>query len=138
MRPQAIFFWVEIFFLGGKRCFLYTRIPPFKNAHREVLKKCLHIFFRPNELKIVQKKRFLVQIWAPEMAKNGQNGSFWPLFGDFRDFLRKEPLTLNPTSPWTPKIVFEVPWDLSVQKTPSGSSILGELGVGAIFEAAKR
>ena len=35
---------------------MYTRIPPFKNGHRELLKKNVHLFIRPRELKPVQKK----------------------------------------------------------------------------------
>ena len=69
--PQAIFFWVE-------KSFLYTRIPPFKNGYREALKKYIHLFFRPRELKIVQKKGdFTVSAhFGPVLG--GQNASNRP------------------------------------------------------------
>ena len=42
--PGHIFWGRGIFF--GKRCFLYTCIPPFKNAHRGALKKCIRQTFK--------------------------------------------------------------------------------------------
>ena len=67
-----------------------------------------YIFQTPRTENRAKKGTFSTN-FDPRNGKNGQNGSFWPFFGDFGDFLRNEPPTLNPTSPWTPKVVFEVP-----------------------------
>ena len=46
--------------------------------------------------------------FGPRNGKNVQNGSFWPFFGDFGDFLRSEPpRSIRPRHGW----------DLSDQKT---------------------
>ena len=66
------------------------------------------------------KKRVFSTTLCPGNGKNGQNGSFWPLFGDFRDFLRHEPPTLNPTLPWAPKVVFGVSGIWVIKKHPRG------------------
>ena len=55
--PGHIFWGGRIFF--GKRCFLYTRIPPFKNAHRELLKTMYaYIFQTPRTENRAKKGRF--------------------------------------------------------------------------------
>ena len=95
-------------FFFGKRFFLYTRIPPFKNGHREVLEKYTFVFQTSRAENRAKKGLFSTNL-GPRNGQNGQNGPFWPLFGDFGDFLRNEPPTLNPILPWAPKVVLGVP-----------------------------
>ena len=52
-----------------------TRTPPFKNGHRELLKKYIHVFFRPCELKIVLKRGdFTVSAYFGPVLR-GQNST---------------------------------------------------------------
>ena len=99
---QSIFFWKEVFFVHSHTA------PPFKNAHPEVLKKMYTFIFQTSRTENRAKKGSFSTNLGAQNGKTGQNGSFWPLFGDFRDFSRNEPLTFNPTSPWTEKYMYTI------------------------------
>ena len=72
------------------------------------------------------------------MAKKAKMAHFGPFSVILVIFWKKKATHGQPDPAMDSQGRFWGPWDLSDQKTPSGSRILGYLEVGAIFEAAKR
>ena len=133
--PTGYIFPGGEFFFGKEVFFVHLDTTVQKWLSRGSEKIYTYIFQAPRTENCAKKRVFSTNL-DPRNDQNGQNGSFWPFFGDFSDFLRNEPPA--PTSPWAPKVVFGVPGIWSDQKTPSGSRVLGYLGVGGIFTAVKR
>ena len=104
--PQAIFLWMDFFF-GKEVFFVHSDTTVQKRLSRG--SENIYIYFSAPRTENRAKKRGFSTNLGPRNGQNGQNGSFWPIFGDFGDLLRNELPTLNPPSPWTPKVVFEVP-----------------------------
>ena len=85
----------------------------------------------------MQKRGVLEQILAPEMAKTAKIAHFGPFSVIFVGFLGNEPHAQSDLAMGSQRRFWGT-WDLSDQKTPSGSHGLGYLDVGGIFEAVKR
>ena len=101
---QRKIFWKEVFFVH-----LHTAVQKRPSRGSE---KMFTYIFQTSRTENRAKKGSFSSNFGPKMAKTAKMahfGPFWPFFGDCGDFLRIELPTLNPTSPWTPKVVFEVP-----------------------------
>ena len=135
--PTAILFGAEENFLEKEVFFVHSHAAVQKRHSRGSKKMYTFVFQGPRAENRAKKRSFSTNL-GPQNGQNSQNGPFWPLFGDFRDFLRNCPPTPNPASPRLPEVVFLCSWDMSDQKTPLGSSVPGYLRVGGIFKAGKR
>ena len=92
------------FFFGKEVFFAHSHTTVQKRPSRGSEKMYTYIF----QVKIVQKRGLLVQIWAPEMAKTAKMAHFGPLSVIFA-ILGEMRHHAQPDLAMAPKVVFGVP-----------------------------